>query len=137
MLRCLIFTLCLSLLAGCASSGGDSGSAGADGGSSSNLASGAVSEGQASWYGAQHQGKTTANGEPFDMNALTAAHRKLPFGSKVRVTNLDNGRSVIVRINDRGPYRNGRIIDLSRKAAEQLGMLKTGTAPVKIEVINP
>jgi rare lipoprotein A len=120
MLRCLILTLCLTLVAGCASSGGD-----------------AASEGQASWYGAEHQGKITASGEPFNMHALTAAHRELPFGSRVRVTNLNNGRSVIVRINDRGPFRKGRIIDLSRQAAEQLDMLKTGTAPVKIEVLTP
>ena len=79
----------------------------------------------------------TASAEPFNMNALTAAHRELPFGSRLRVTNLNNGRSVIVRINDRGPFSRGRIIDLSRKAAEQLGMLKSGVAPVKIELIKP
>ena len=119
MVRSLALILCLTLLAGCSS-----------------LDEGSASEGQASWYGAQHQGKTTASGEPFNMNALTAAHRELPFGTRVRVTNLNNGRSVIVRINDRGPFHNGRIIDLSRKAAEQLDMLKTGTAPVRIEIIN-
>lgn len=123
MVRYLILTLCLSLLVGCASR--DSGN------------TGSTSQGQASWYGAQHQGKATASGEPFNMNALTAAHRELPFGSRLRVTNLNNGRSVIVRINDRGPFSRGRIIDLSRKAAEQLGMLKSGVAPVKIELIKP
>jgi rare lipoprotein A len=71
------------------------------------------------------------------MNALTAAHRELPFGTRVRVTNLDNGRSVIVRINDRGPFHKGRIIDLSRKAAEKLDMLTAGTAPVRIEILKP
>jgi rare lipoprotein A len=120
MLRWLSLALCLSLLTGCASSG-----------------TGVTSEGPASWYGAQHQGKVTASGEPFDMNALTAAHRDLPFGSRVRVTNLNNDRSVIVRINDRGPFKGGRIIDVSRKAAVELDMLKAGIAPVRIDVLSP
>ncbi|WP_068829520.1 septal ring lytic transglycosylase RlpA family protein [Pseudomonas sp. BMS12] len=93
-------------------------------------------EGQASWYGAQHQGKPTASGERFDQNALTAAHRQLPFGTRVRVTHLGNGRQVTVRINDRGPFAKGRIIDLSRRAAEQLGMLRQGVAPVRIEALD-
>ena len=93
-------------------------------------------EGQASWYGAQHQGKPTASGERFDQNALTAAHRQLPFGTRVRVTHLSSGRQVIVRINDRGPFSKGRIIDLSRRAAEQLGMLRQGVAPVRIEALD-
>ncbi|MDG1580693.1 septal ring lytic transglycosylase RlpA family protein [Pseudomonas sp. GOM6] len=92
-------------------------------------------EGQASWYGAQHQGKPTASGERFDQNALTAAHRQLPFGTYVRVTHLGNGRQVTVRINDRGPFTKGRLIDLSRRAAEQLGMLRQGVAPVRIEAL--
>ena len=92
-------------------------------------------EGQASWYGAQHQGKPTASGERFDQNALTAAHRQLPFGTSVRVTHLGNGRQVTVRINDRGPFTKGRLIDLSRRAAEQLGMLRQGVAPVRIEAL--
>lgn len=97
---------------------------------------GYLAEGQASWYGAQHQGKPTASGERFDQNALTAAHRQLPFGTRVRVTHLSSGRQVIVRINDRGPFSKGRIIDLSRRAAEQLGMLRQGVAPVRIEALD-
>ncbi len=93
-------------------------------------------KGEASWYGPGFNGKKTASGEIFDMNKLTAAHRKLPFGTKVRVTNLNNNKSVIVRINDRGPYKKGRIIDLSRKAAVQIGLAKSGIAPVKIEVLK-
>jgi rare lipoprotein A len=90
-------------------------------------------EGQASYYGARHHGKKTASGERFDQHALTAAHRSLPFGSRVQVTNLRNDRSVVVRINDRGPYAKRRIIDLSHKAAEQLGMLRDGVVPVCVE----
>lgn len=90
-------------------------------------------EGQASYYGAKHQGKRTASGERFDQNQLTAAHRTLPFGSRVRVTNLNNDKSVLVRINDRGPYARSRLIDLSHKAAEQLDMLRAGVAPVRVE----
>ena len=77
--------------------------------------------GIASWYGSQFHGRTTANGEVFDRNAVTGAHPTLPLPSNVRVTNLQNGRSVVVRVNDRGPYANGRIIDLSEKAADLLG----------------
>lgn len=90
-------------------------------------------EGQASWYGAKHHGRKTASGERFDQNALTAAHRQLPFGTRVRVTNLRNDKSVVVRINDRGPYAKKRIIDLSKKAAEQLDMLRDGVVPVRVE----
>ena len=90
-------------------------------------------EGKASYYSSRHHGRRTASGERFDMHALTAAHRSLPFGSRVRVTNLHNQRSVVVRINDRGPYARGRIIDLSRAAAERLGMLRSGVAPVRVE----
>lgn len=93
-------------------------------------------EGKASWYGTKHHGKPTASGERFDQNALTAAHRQLPFGTYVRVTHLGNGRQVTVRINDRGPFGKGRIIDLSRRAAEQLGMLRQGVAPVRLETLN-
>ena len=93
-------------------------------------------EGTASYYGKAHHGKRTASGERFNLNALTAAHRTLPFGTRVKVTNLDNGRSVVVRINDRGPFRRGRIIDLSRAAAEQLNMLRSGTAPVRLESLD-
>lgn len=92
--------------------------------------------GAASWYGGQFHGRTTANGERYDMNGLTAAHRSLPFGTKVRVTNQKNGKSVVVRINDRGPYVGKRVIDLSRGAAQKVSMLGSGVAPVRLEVIN-
>jgi rare lipoprotein A (peptidoglycan hydrolase) len=92
--------------------------------------------GQASWYGGQHQGKTTASGARFDMTKMTAAHRSLPLGSNVRVTNLDNGRSVEVLINDRGPYVGTRVIDLSREAARRLQMEREGIAPVRIEQLS-
>lgn len=93
-------------------------------------------KGEASWYGPRFNGKKTASGEIFNMNAFTAAHKKLAFGTKVRVTNLNNNKSVVVRINDRGPYKKGRIIDLSRKAAIQIDLVKEGVAPVKIEVLK-
>ncbi len=89
-----------------------------------------------SWYGEWHHGRTTANGEQFDMFALTAAHRYLPFGTLLRVTDFRTGRSVIVRINDRGPYWDDRSLDLSYGAAEQLGILDKGTARVRIEVVT-
>ena len=94
------------------------------------------SSGTASWYGPGFHGRRTASGEKFNQNALTAAHRSLPFGTKVRVTNMRNGRSVIVRINDRGPFSGGRIIDLSRGAARAIGMVSSGTAPVRLEVLR-
>lgn len=90
--------------------------------------------GQASWYGAQHHGRKTASGERFNQNALTAAHRTLPFGTRVKVTNALNNKSVTVRINDRGPYSKGRIIDLSRAAASKIDMLKQGVVPVRLQV---
>lgn len=89
--------------------------------------------GTASWYGGFHHGRKTANGERFDMNAMTAAHRSLKMGTVVRVTNLDNGRAARVRVNDRGPYVNGRIIDLSAGVARELGMKQDGLAQVRIE----
>ncbi len=91
--------------------------------------------GKASFYGKKFHGRQTANQERFDQNALTAAHRTLPFGTIVRVTNLENGRSVQVRINDRGPFIDGRIIDLSKKAAKDLHMLTAGVVTVLVEVI--
>lgn len=97
--------------------------------------------GLASYYGPGFHGKETASGEVFDERAMTAAHRTLPLGTTVRVTNLENGRSVIVRINDRGPYgrnyRRGTIIDLSRGAAQRLGFIKAGLVRVRIEVLRP
>ena len=91
--------------------------------------------GVASWYGAKFHGRTTASGEPYDMNAMTAAHPSLPFGTKVRVTNLENGRAVVLRINDRGPFAKGRIIDVSRHAAEHLGFLGADLVRVRVEAI--
>ncbi|MBD3320506.1 MAG: septal ring lytic transglycosylase RlpA family protein [Chitinivibrionales bacterium] len=92
--------------------------------------------GVASYYGRKFHGKKTASGERFDMFAHTAAHRSLPFGTKVKVTNLDNGKSVIVTINDRGPYKKGRIIDLSKGAARKIGLVQTGTARVRLEIVK-
>jgi len=91
--------------------------------------------GIASWYGPGFHGKYTANGEIFDQNAVTAAHRTLPMPSIVRVTNLENGRSLIVRVNDRGPYVNNRIIDLSRRSAQLLGIIDKGTAMVRVQIM--
>lgn len=92
--------------------------------------------GIASWYGPGFHGKLTANGEIFNQYELTAAHRTLQLPSIVRVTNLDNGRSIIVRVNDRGPFAHNRIIDLSQKAAETIGMIKKGTARVRVDVLE-
>ena len=91
--------------------------------------------GFASWYGLKYQGRPTASGESFDVNQLTAAHPTYAFGTRVRVTNLKNNRTVVVRINDRGPSVSGRIIDLSLAAADQLDMVQSGVATVKIEVV--
>lgn len=92
--------------------------------------------GIASWYGPTFYGKHTANGEMYDGNALTAAHKTLPMPVNVRVTNLDNGKSLIVRVNDRGPYARGRIIDLSKRAAELLDVVQTGTARVRVTYVG-
>jgi len=113
----------LAVLAGCSTFGSNSGS-------------GATETGKASYYGDRHHGRKTASGERFDQHALTAAHRSLPFGTRVRVTNLSNERSVVVRINDRGPFVRGRIIDVSRAAAERLGMLRAGVVPVRVEQLK-
>lgn len=95
-----------------------------------------VETGIASWYGPNFHGKRTANGEIYDQNALTAAHRTLQMPSLVRVTNLQNGKSVVVRINDRGPFKRGRVIDVSKKAATLLGFINQGTAKVRVEVLE-
>jgi len=92
--------------------------------------------GYASWYGSNLHGMRTASGEKFDMNNFTAAHRDLDFGTRVKVYNMENGRSTIVRINDRGPFIKNRIIDLSHAAASDLGFLKSGTCMVKLEVVT-
>ncbi len=93
-------------------------------------------KGIASWYGKENHKKLTASGEPYNMYAYTAAHKTLPFGTIVKVTNLKNGKSVIVRINDRGPFVKGRIIDLSYASAKKIGLIEKGTAPVSIEVLD-
>ncbi|WP_136066774.1 septal ring lytic transglycosylase RlpA family protein [Modicisalibacter radicis] len=113
------------LLAGCATQGPSSGEA-----------IGQTQRGVAAYYADVYQGRRTASGERYDAAALTAAHPSLAFDTRVRVTNLANQRRVTVRVNDRGPFTEGRIIDLSRRAAERLGMLESGTAPVRIEVVR-
>jgi len=90
----------------------------------------------ASYYGAEFDGRPTSSGEIFDMNGMTCAHRTLPLGTRVRVTNLENGKSVELKVNDRGPFVDGRIIDLSQGAAEKLDIIQSGIAMVKIEVIK-
>jgi rare lipoprotein A len=92
--------------------------------------------GMASFYGSRFQGKTTASGEVFDKDALTAAHRTLPFGTRLKVKNIENGKSVVVRINDRGPFVKGRVLDLSKEAARQLGILVDGVVQVEAEVLQ-
>jgi rare lipoprotein A len=93
--------------------------------------------GNASWYGKKFNGYHTSNGEVYDMYAMTAAHKTLPIPSYVRVTNLQNGKSVVVRVNDRGPFHEGRIIDLSYAAAQRIGILQAGTGPVEVEIALP
>ncbi len=93
-------------------------------------------EGVASYYAEEFNGKMTSSGEQYDMNAMTAAHRTLPFNTRVRVTNQTNGKSVVVRINDRGPFKDDRLIDLSYAAAKQLELVGSGTATVKIKVVE-
>jgi rare lipoprotein A len=100
------------------------------------LAPRALQQGEASYYADAFHGRKTASGERFDMHEMTAAHRKLSFGTHVRVTNLDNGRAVIVRINDRGPYYGERVIDLSYGAARELDMVDAGVVPVDIEILR-
>jgi rare lipoprotein A len=122
-MRLILITIASLLLSACASQGQVD-------------PNGYRGEGQASYYGARHHGNKTANGERFDQHALTAAHRSLPFGSLVQVTNLRNDKTVVVRINDRGPYAKKRIIDLSQQAAKQLDMLHDGVVPVLIEQLS-
>ena len=106
------------------------------------LASGVVAvaepdmEGLASWYGGKFHGRLTSSGEVFDTNEMTAAHKTLPFGTMVKVTNLENGRSAVVKINDRGPFVEGRIIDLSRAAADEIGMVGEGVARVSLTIVG-
>ena len=92
--------------------------------------------GMASYYGKKFHGRRTASGEPFDMNAMTAAHKTLPFGTKLRVINPNNGKTVVVRINDRGPFTKGRTIDLSRSAAQEIGIVSSGHGRVELELLK-
>jgi rare lipoprotein A len=109
----------------------------ATGGSAHPAPSESKLKGLASWYADAHHGRPTASGEPFDQYALTAAHRSLPFGTMVRVTNLRNGKRVDVRVNDRGPFVAGRVIDLSRAAARAIGSIGHGIVPVRLEILPP
>ncbi|WP_425316025.1 septal ring lytic transglycosylase RlpA family protein [Uruburuella testudinis] len=93
--------------------------------------------GKASWYGSQFHGRKTSSGERYDMNMMTAAHKTLPIPSYARVTNLSNGKSVVVRINDRGPFHSSRVLDVSKAAAQKLGFIRQGTANVRVEQIVP
>ncbi len=95
-----------------------------------------VQHGKASWYGKPFHGRLTAHGERYNMHAPTAAHKSLAFGTRVRVTNLDNGKHTVVQINDRGPFVKGRIIDLSYGAAKKIQMLQMGVARVKLEILS-
>ncbi|MBX3734386.1 MAG: septal ring lytic transglycosylase RlpA family protein [Verrucomicrobiae bacterium] len=130
------------LLAGCASPGASSGSrsgSGASRATSTPTGSGgsqAVLRGKATYYGARYQGRLTANGERFDKNGITAAHESFPFGTRVRVTNLENGKSVVVRINDRFKPFKGRIIDLSEGAFARIAPLAQGVIPVSLQVVR-
>ena len=96
-----------------------------------------VEEGLASYYGSEFNGRPTSSGEIYDMNQMTAAHRTLPFNTKIRVTSLSSGKVVLVRVNDRGPFKEDRIIDLSLAAAKELGMVGSGTSRVRLEVVEP
>jgi rare lipoprotein A len=120
----LPFFVVLLLAAGCASTGGRF--RGADD---------RHEIGVASYYGGEFHGRRTASGERYHQGKLTAAHPTLPFGTHVRVTNLENGESVVLRINDRGPFLKGRIIDVSKKAARELGFVRAGTARVRVEIL--
>lgn len=125
-LRKLGWLLLLVLLQSCSSS--SRASVGSE-----RLAVESVQQGKASYYGARYHGRKTASGEAFNKNALTAAHPTFPFGTQVRVTNLINQQSIVVRVNDRGPYAKGRIIDLSEQAAREIDMIRAGVAKVKVE----
>lgn len=92
--------------------------------------------GRASYYANQYQGHSTASGEPYNMYDMTAAHPSLPFGTPIRVTNLENGRSAVVRVNDRGPFKPGRVVDVSLAAAQQLGLILNGSATVQVDVLG-
>lgn len=122
--------LALTLLPACAASGGGFGPV-YTGSGGAHVESSSV--GTASFYHRSFEGRRTASGERYDRHRMTAAHRTLPFGSRVRVTNLENGLSVVVEVNDRGPFRKGRVIDVSEEAARELGFYRAGTARVRVE----
>ncbi len=125
-----IAACCAMLLAGCASS------TSIDSGKTRTYATSHELVGQASWYGSKYHGRLTASGERYNMRAYTAAHKTLPFGTIVRVTNTQNNKSVDVKINDRGPFVKGRVIDLSRKSFDKIGDIKGGLVPVRIEIVD-
>jgi rare lipoprotein A len=100
------------------------------------IAAAKTQSGKASWYGSSLQGRKTASGERFNMNTYSAAHRTYAFGTKLCVENLRNGRGVTVRVNDRGPFVRGRVVDVSRKAAQSLGMIRSGTVSVRVSVVG-
>lgn len=125
-----LFALLLAVMTGCSST------TSIDNQKTSSYARSHALVGQASWYGNKYHGKRTASGERYNMRAYTAAHKTLPFGTIVRVTNTANGKTVDVKINDRGPFVKGRVIDLSRKSFGQIGNINQGTVPVKIDVID-
>ena len=134
MLRLTLAAALLAVLTGC-STAPDRGRPGSDAAALTKSPGAELARGKASWYGPGFHGKRTASGERFDMNDLTAAHRTLPFGTRVRVRNTQNGREVLVRINDRGPRISDRIIDLSRAAAAALDLLQVGE--VSVVLIEP
>ena len=136
----LVLILCFALLHGCGSKRGSSGIKPYTVRGKTyyplKSAKGYVAEGIASWYGPGLHGKATSSGERFNQNAMTAAHTILPFGSQVRVTHLENGKSVVVRINDRGPFVKNRIIDLAREPALKIGIVGKGSGRVRVESLE-
>ncbi len=135
--RIVLLLLILPVVFSCARKGVDSTMPPEDGYPSGGyVEEGYTQVGIASWYGIEEHNRYAANGERFSKHALTAAHKSLPMGTVVRVTNLENGRDVVVKINDRGPFVRGRIIDLSHAAAKSIGMVQDGTVKVKVEVVS-
>lgn len=126
----LLLVLGLALISGCASTTARRPGRGGE------ITSRASETGMASFYTVRSSGRRTASGERLDAKALTAAHRTLPFGTRVRVTNLENGRDIVVTINDRGPFRRGRVIDVSMAAARALGFVQDGLARVRVQVVG-
>ncbi len=126
-ISCCIILGCVLLMAACMGGASSQGPSASDG---------ATQRGEASYYADTFEGRQTANGEIYTHRKRTAAHRTLPFGTRVRVTRLDTGAEVVVRINDRGPFKRGRIIDLSRSAAQAIGLIAVGVADVEIQVLG-